>query len=174
MDTSRLFFALWPNKATRETVIELRKEFHDQYGGRAVPAEALHITLAFLGETPNARFAELSAIGRSVMTPSFQLTLSRAGCWSGGIFWLAPIEPPLALIALVMSLHGALKAEKVLFDNKRFVPHMTLLRRAGSRGTEMMVAPIELSVQDFVLVQALRTEKGARYEVIERFPLAAG
>jgi 2'-5' RNA ligase len=171
VDTSKLFFALWPDDNSRAEIAGLTSQFQHDYGGRAVPRESLHITLAFLGETPNAALTDLNAIGSGIKTPSFRLTLTRAGSWPGGIFWLAPEESPSPLFGLVSALRDQLKAAHIFFDAKRFVPHMTLLRKARARGVETAIVPMALDFRDFVLVHSLRDEGRVRYEVVGRFPL---
>ena len=47
-ETRRLFFALWPDEATRERMAALLKALRGARG-RAVKAEKLHVTLAFIG-----------------------------------------------------------------------------------------------------------------------------
>ncbi|HVK56977.1 MAG TPA: RNA 2',3'-cyclic phosphodiesterase [Burkholderiales bacterium] len=169
-ESSRLFFAVWPDEVACDKVAVLTERFHDEYGGRPVARDSLHVTLAFLGETPNSRLPDLISIGHSIVIPPFDLKLSRAGCWSGGIFWLAPSEPPPALMSLAATLTEKLQAAAISFDTKRFAPHMTLLRRAGFRGQEMAISPVEFSVSDFVLVHSAKSSAGARYEIVERFP----
>jgi RNA 2',3'-cyclic 3'-phosphodiesterase len=170
-ESSRLFFALWPDEATRDEVAVLTAQFHKEYGGRPVARESLHITLAFLGETPNSRLPDLHLIGNNMVCPSFEVILNCAGCWSNGIFWLAPTEPPLALTRLVKTLNGELQAAGVTFDMKRFAPHMTLLRKTRYRGGERLICPISLNASSFVLVRTMLRSAGAQYEVMEKFPL---
>ena len=52
--TQRLFFALWPDDATRDALDRTGKWLHRHWGGRRMRADTLHLTLAFLGDTPAA------------------------------------------------------------------------------------------------------------------------
>ncbi|MDH5265059.1 MAG: RNA 2',3'-cyclic phosphodiesterase, partial [Betaproteobacteria bacterium] len=56
---ARLFFALWPDAAARAALADLARATANRYGGRAVPAANLHLTLVFLGEVDPARIAAL-------------------------------------------------------------------------------------------------------------------
>lgn len=72
-----------------------------RYGGRAIPAENLHLTLAFLGEVTLEAVPRLKDAVASVFEKSFDLVLDRTGCWpQSGIGWLGPSEAPDELIAL--------------------------------------------------------------------------
>ncbi|HYL02781.1 MAG TPA: 2'-5' RNA ligase family protein, partial [Steroidobacteraceae bacterium] len=61
--TRRLFFALWPDAAQRTVLAHAVRKAVRNCGGRPVPAESLHVTLAFLGSVPESRMAELGAAG---------------------------------------------------------------------------------------------------------------
>jgi len=50
--TIRLFFALWPDDATRRALAACASAVVAQTGGREVAAGNLHLTLAFIGERP--------------------------------------------------------------------------------------------------------------------------
>ena len=54
----RLFFALWPDGDTRKAINGLARPAVRRAGGRPVPARHFHMTLAFLGEVPEALFEE--------------------------------------------------------------------------------------------------------------------
>jgi 2'-5' RNA ligase len=86
----RLFFALWPDAATRRMLDSLAREVAVETGGRAVAADNLHLTLAFLGERPAAIVPELFASAEAIEGLPFRLSLDDVGCWrKTGIAWLA-------------------------------------------------------------------------------------
>ena len=173
-EQSRLFFALWPDDDTRARAAALARRFQKDYGGREMARESLHITLVFLGQTLDSRIPGLEVIAGAIATPSFTLALTYAGGWPGGIFRLAPRQPPEELAVLVKTLRLALKSDGFFFDGKPFVPHMTLLRKARTQPAEIGITPVEFFVRDFVLVRTQPEENGVRHEVIGRFPLSAG
>ncbi|MES2356340.1 MAG: RNA 2',3'-cyclic phosphodiesterase [Pseudomonadota bacterium] len=170
-ESSRLFFALWPDDITRDKVAALTGHFQEKYGGRAIARESLHVTLVFLGETPNSCLPTLAEIAANVATPSFNLTLHHAGYWGKGIFWLGPEDSPPALLALVAALREGLQEADISFDEKPFVPHMTLLRDAKCRESPGVIMPIEFSVKRFVLARSVPGSKAVRYEAVREFSL---
>ena len=49
-DRHRVFFALWPDDATRAAISRATREAVRTSGGRPIAKERLHVTIAFLGE----------------------------------------------------------------------------------------------------------------------------
>jgi 2'-5' RNA ligase len=170
-DTLRLFFALWPDDATRDALNRTGKWLHQHWGGRLMRADTLHITLAFLGSTPVELLEDLVACADSVQTDAFELTLDQAGYWRHNrIGWLGASQTPPQYIELVGELNAALQAVDFPVDARPHVPHVTLLRK--SRGG--VVPPcdsVRWPVGEFVLVQSCIESDGAHYEVIRRWPL---
>jgi len=166
--TQRLFFALWPDDATRDALNRTGKWLHQHWGGRRMHAETLHLTLAFLGETSvRMRSALLPHIDALQAAP-FDLLLDRPGLWPHNrIGWLGAAETPVALVKLAADLRGALETASVAFDARPFAPHVTLLRQA-SGDTAPACIPVAWPVRDFSLVAS---HPGARYEILHRWPL---
>ena len=84
----RLFFALWPDDDARRALTAAAQCAQAQCGGRATPAEKIHLTLFFIGSVERARVGEIEAVGASVRAPRFTLALERTGCFRRkGIVW---------------------------------------------------------------------------------------
>ena len=167
----RLFFALWPDEATRHALNRTGKWLHQHWGGRRMRAETLHITLAFLGATPADKLDALVACADSVDAESFELVLDQAGYWRHNrIGWLGAAETPPQHFELVRALNAALEGAGFLVDTRAHVPHATLLR--NSHGGEVPpCVPLRWPVSDFVLVKSVTESEGVRYEVLRRWPL---
>ncbi|MFO7588071.1 MAG: 2'-5' RNA ligase family protein [Gemmatimonadota bacterium] len=73
----RLFFALWPDSATRSAVARLVDRAAKRCGGRRVPPENLHLTLAFPGAVARAQRTCLEACADRVAGTPFHLVLDR-------------------------------------------------------------------------------------------------
>jgi 2'-5' RNA ligase len=168
---SRLFFALWLDDAARRRVGAVAEEFHQRYGGRRVATPSLHITLAFLGSTLDSSIPALNALAAEIDAAPFDLALALAGAWNKGVFWLAPQETPAELTHLVVQLQQRLRGAGIRFADQSFAPHLTLMRNAKYADGLMAIEPIELKVEDFVLVRTVFVTGGARHDVLARFPL---
>ena len=171
-DTLRLFFALWPDDATRDALYRAGKWLHQHWGGRLMRADTLHITLAFLGSTPTEQLDTLIACADSVQTDAFDLFLDQAGYWRHNrIGWLGASKTPPQHLELVVALNTALQAAGFAVDARPHVPHVTLLRKSAG-GEVPPCEPVRWPVSDFVLVSSRTETGGAYYDVIRRWALA--
>lgn len=167
----RLFFALWPDEATRDALNRTGKWLHQHWGGRRMRAETLHITLAFLGATPSEKLDTLIAGTDRVEGEPYELLLDQAGYWRHNrIGWLGASETPLQHLEVVRALKAALEGAGFPVDARAHVPHATLLRNSPG-GEVPPCVPLRWPVSDFVLVKSVTETGGARYEVLRRWPL---
>lgn len=162
-ETLRLFFALWPDDATRTALLQLQTPIR----GRIIPYGNLHLTLAFLGQQP----ASLIGIAKDILfhlraTP-ISLTLDRMGYFPRNrIAWIGAHEPPAELLQLHQELGEALRQANVTFDSAQtFKPHITLARDA-SLPPDISFTPIPWQADHVALVQSVTNAEGARYQVI--------
>jgi 2'-5' RNA ligase len=170
--TQRLFFALWPDATTRTALSHTGKWLHKHWGGRRMRADTLHITLAFLGSTPDEQLDDLVACADNLQSESFELVLDQAGYWRHNhIGWLGVSQTPPQLVELVAELNAALQAAGFPVDARPHVPHVTLLRNTAG-GELPSCKPVRWSLHDFVLVSSRTEADGAHYEVVRRWPLA--
>ena len=66
-----------------------------------------------------------------------------------------------------------LNAADIPFDQRKYVPHITLLRKAdcSAQMTNPASVPIRWPARDFVLVNSSLRSGGALYEQLGRWPL---
>ncbi len=168
----RLFFALWPDAATSSALHARARALQTACGGRAMRRDTLHLTLAFLGETPASAVARLQALATEVAGEGFTLELDRAGSWHRHrILWTAASRVPSALVALAQDLEGRLRATGIEIEERAFSPHVTLVRNAHAAPIEPELAPLRWTVASFVLVASERIAAGACYRTIGRWRL---
>jgi RNA 2',3'-cyclic 3'-phosphodiesterase len=156
----RLFFALWP---PRETALALER-WARALDGRCTPADRIHLTLAFLGETEADR-AMLAA--RRVQATGFRLPLEEAAHWGHNkIIWAGPRALPAELAHLVEALQMELYKEGFILERRPFAAHVTLLRKAAAQSLPALPR-LEWPAKEFALV----VSAGGAYRTLERFPL---
>lgn len=171
--SKRLFFALWPDPATREALADAARDIG---AARPTPRGNLHMTLVFLGTVAPTTEAHLCARADVIFLSSFDLHLDRVGAWRrAGVHWLAPSAPPPILGELVAALRHACDDVGAHYDARPHRPHVTLARK----GKDMAVAerinpisrPIVWPVNEFALVQSCATADGVKYVIQRRWPL---
>ena len=155
-----VFFGLMPDDTIRGRMVEAVKSLranHDPQGRWLKPAR-YHMTLHFLGtfsELPEDRIAAAIRGAEGLRSPAFDLTLDRAGSFSGGIGWLgcARVEPPLQ--HLWEELRQALAREHVATKgHTQFVPHVTVLRDARKSMPDVAIEPIRWPIREVMLIDS--------------------
>lgn len=164
----RLFLALVPPPELRQRLGELADIAHARCGGRRMPDESLHLTLAFLGEVDEARAAELTEWVQGLAIAPGEWHLDR---WGGfrrpGIVWVGGSRPDTQLLGLQERLWTPLEALDLGARPTRFVPHVTLLRRAAILSPPGLPdVSLTWAYNKLELIQSFIDERGARYRCL--------
>ena len=173
----RLFFALWPSPETVEALAGVASEGARRLGGKATQAETIHLTLAFLGEQPAECLPEVMAAARTVRTAPFELVIDQLGVWRHNrLLWAGCQSLPGELTALVEGLRVALHQVAIRFDeeHRRFMPHLTLVRKLPEAAFPPSLPPISPLVwhcDRFVLVESVLSTSGPSYRALADFTL---
>lgn len=136
---ARWFLALRPEPPARLALERQARGLAALRGGRAVPAQRIHLTLVFIGVAPRALEAPLRALVRSLPPPG-SLVLERIGSFDGRLLWLGPAGPCAWLEATSAAARAGLDALGVPFDRKPFRAHATLVRDARPTRGEALAA----------------------------------
>ena len=173
-ETARLFFAAWPATEVQRALGGVAQRAQRECGGRAVPVHNIHLTLVFLGNVAHGRLAEVETLAATISAPRFALAVDRLDYWRHNrIVWGGVEECPEALRALVARLEQVLATAGFRFDQRPYVPHITLLRDARRAPAETRTSPVAWPVAEFALVEAVQLERASVYEVLRRWPLGA-
>jgi 2'-5' RNA ligase len=168
----RLFFALWPDDATREALRRSTRDVMRHCGGKPVRLERYHITLAFLGNVPDEQFDAVVGAAGGVTLEPVTLTLDRYGYFPAAqVLWLGPAQTPHGLRALSRDLRAAMAGAGVSADTKPFNAHLTLARKVRNEPDLAPPRPVAWPVGGFVLVESDTDPEGARYQVVASFPV---
>ena len=144
----RLFIAITLSDDLKKTITSTLHDLKKQeVRGSYVPVQNLHLTLAFIGETREAE--KIKEAMRTVSYKPFRLSLSDVGTF-GDILWVG-MKGKQGLNGVCRDLRAALKAAGIPYDDKKFVPHITLIRKMSGKWQavpapkgEMMVKKISL------------------------------
>ena len=126
----RLFIAIRLSDEMKKALITCMHDLKKQgVEGNYVPAQNLHMTLAFIGEYDDPE--KVKKVIRKVPMPEVRLSLSEKGNF-GNIRW-AGVKGNQKLKAYVKELRSALDEEGIPYDRSSFVPHITLIRKASAK-----------------------------------------
>ena len=165
----RVFFALWPDPATRSAVAKATRRAVRACGGRPTRADNFHITVAFLGGL-DAVALEVAERVPPIDVGRFELTLAVLGFWTRPrMLWLAPETAPNTLVALERTLWERLIKHGFEREARPFHPHLTLARRASA--VDATIKPIRWSVGQLTLLESVPVQGGVRYEPLRHWPL---
>ncbi len=181
--TRRLFFALWPDAEQRAALLHAAARIVRHCGGRPVPGESLHVTLAFLGSVPEPRLPELSAIAQRTVAAfprdavPIAVSLETLEHWARAQI-LTVLERRDAaqaaasgatVLARILSTETA--AAGFSPDLKPFRVHVTVARKVARPPRSSAMRKVEWSFDEFALIESRTLEEGAVYSVVESYPL---
>jgi 2'-5' RNA ligase len=161
--TLRLFYALWPDDATRAALMRVQAPMH----GRKTRYENLHLTLPFLGQQSADLLPTLKMVLADVPPTKLSLVLDRAGYFTQNrVAWAGMHETPAELIALYRHLTQELMRHHVSFNGRsNFRPHVTLARDAEPP-EDLPFDPIVWQADHVALVGSVTEPEGVVYRVL--------
>ncbi len=179
MSTRRLFFALWPTASMQsELAAAARVATDSAHGGRVVPRESLHLTLAFLGSVPEPAIVTVreSALGvrpsAGSGAPSLEVTLDEIDYWPRSQMLCATASRESAGAAeLAERLKRSLSAAGFSPDLKPFRTHVTLARQVRGRPSGRTMSSVRWTFGEFALVESRTGPRGSLYSVLDSWPL---
>lgn len=158
-------------------------------GVKWVPADRMHVTMAFYGDVPREQIPPLQGALRATARerPAVSLVLRGAGTFpprgAPRVVWLGLETPDGGLQTLHRAVARASESCGFPRERRPFRAHLTLGRiRRGKRtpGLREALAPLverefgRCTIDALTLYRSELRPEGPRYTVLERFPLAAG
>ncbi|MFV0436351.1 MAG: RNA 2',3'-cyclic phosphodiesterase [Desulfopila sp.] len=153
-------------------------------GARAVPAEQLHLTLKFLGDTDPGFLGDIGEALGQIDCPPLTFCLRRVGHFpprgTPRVLW-AGIDPTIEVVRLRNMVEKSLAAIGIARDRRKFAAHVTLARLANSprkrvgqflAGNGLFSTP-PFTVDAFHLYSSSLSAKGAKHTMLASFALAA-
>ncbi len=166
---ARLFFAMWPAPAAARELARIGEGLAGLAGGRPVPAEKIHMTLAFLGALDEEGEGTAVLAASKVKGRSVRMSIDAVGSFRRSrVGWAAPSRPDPALAELQATLAEALRARGFTLEDRPFTPHVTLVRKIAKPVPPAPVEPVEWCSKAFTLAESTG---GGRYEVRESWVL---
>lgn len=195
--TRRLFFALWPDSEQRAALAHATRKAVRSSGGRPVPEQSLHVTLAFMGGVPERRLAELQTIARRIAESAAAQAVAGQNApihvsFDRLVHWARPrilcaldseapadpqdAEPPRAAeVTAAHALAEALKSETSAAgftpDLKPFHAHVTVARKVAHARSGDLVPALRWQFGAFALIESRTHPSGPVYSVIDSYLL---
>jgi 2'-5' RNA ligase len=169
--SQRLFFALWPDDATR-AALQACAPRQPRASGRPIPGEKLHLTVLFLGQTTHGVRQCIESAAAAVRCPPFVLKLTRTGYFPRSrVLWAGMAEVPEELAALHEALKAGARSCGCAIETRAYSPHITLLRNATGPLPSADRLEVIWEVREFALVASRSTAEGTCYETLKSWPL---
>ena len=147
----RLFIAIRLSEEMRSSLLGTLHDLKKKgVRGSYVPGQNLHLTLTFIGETKET--AAVKAAMDEVSWKPFKLSFSEMG--SFGDLLYAGCKGNQGLNGFVRDLRTALDAQGIAYDRKKFVPHITLIRKCGGRWQDTPAPKGEMMVRSISLMKS--------------------
>lgn len=152
-------------------------------GARWVPAEQIHLTLAFLGEIDEKASERLIAELARIQSATFNLSFDGTGCFPNRhhprVLWVG-MQQEHALTRLAVEIQTVVRTCGIPLEDRPFSPHLTLARLKLPCSREVAtflnqhrtVKIPSFTVEQFILFQSRLTQQGAVHLPIKSFPLA--
>jgi len=170
-----------------EGIAAVQEPLTDASGLRLTDPEQAHVTLQFLGDTPEHRLPELAdaietAVADSGVAP-FPAELGDLGVFPNlddiSVVWLGVREGGQQLTRLHQHLEEQTTALGFDPENHEFTPHVTLARMDHAGGKDLVQTVVQnraptagrLTVDAVCLTESRLTPDGPIYETVERFEL---
>lgn len=170
----RLFFAFWPSPELQADLARAVRKVARTCGGRPIPPENFHVTVAFLGSVPGARLPELEPIAARVAMSGqpFSLTLDRLEYWHKAqlLCATASATPPVA-ITLATALKRELTDAGFAPDLKPFRAHVTLARKVSRLTRQLDVHSVVWTFDALSLIESETRPEGSLYSVLKSWTL---
>jgi RNA 2',3'-cyclic 3'-phosphodiesterase len=169
-DSSRLFFALWPDDQTRQKLVRLNQAIEAK-GFRPVQPHNVHVTLVFLGHVDAASELLIKHSATGISAKPFVLTFDQLSFWSSPkVLCLTSSHTPDELEKLVAALNREAASCSLQTDTRPYQPHITLARHAQYL-PNISFEPIVWRAESFCLVESCSEPDGVNYKVRQQWPL---
>jgi RNA 2',3'-cyclic 3'-phosphodiesterase len=175
----RLFVGIRPPATVRAQLLALMGGVP---GARWQDDEQLHITLRFIGEVDRHQAEDAATALAGVRFPTLEIAAEGVGTFDTrgrvNALW-AGVRPREGLAALHRKIDQALVLAGLAPERRAYLPHITLARmNSPAEAVAQFVeahaglATLAFTVDHFLLFESHLGQRGAHYEVVERYPLS--
>ncbi len=170
-DTTRVFFALTPDKPALEKLGDITKQLVMASGGYKTRTDKIHLTLLFVGNVNLHQLQLLRSIASQILVTSFTLSIKEIRYWKRNrVIYGKPQLCP-ELLTLAKRLLTALCTNRLACSQQTFMPHITLVRNASRTALPKLIEPVSWFVHEWNLIQSKRVNQRIDYISLDNWPL---
>ena len=164
----RLFIAVELPEVMMDALAETQAMLRNAICGRSTAPNSLHVTLAFLGEVPQSRIAEISRAleNACLRSNAFHARLGDLGSFDerdNAIVWQG-FSNPTPFTDLAQNVRRELDAIGIGYDRRPMTAHVTLMRRANLTSDSLpMPTRAESIISTVTLFSSELTPRGPIY-----------
>ena len=175
--TLRTFIAFPIGERVVEKIGSLQKDLKPlKINAKMVDPKKIHLTLKFLGETPEQQLPSIITALNTIPLQPFTATLAHLGAFptpvNPKVLWIG-LEPQKPFNTLYNHINHALPSPA----EKRFHPHITLARIKGPYDKKTVehklktrIPPETFTIITFTLYQSTLAPQGPVYKELKTFP----
>jgi 2'-5' RNA ligase len=172
----RLFIAVIFSDEIKNRLLKIQEQLRSQSSrGNFTRPENLHLTLAFLGETPETQLEKLYDILEDIQSSPFSIPFNRTGCFthSGKELWWIGAAKDSSGLPLLKAIHEQLLSrllkEGFPADTRPFNAHITLGREIKHAKPILLNCPeITAQVDHISLMKSEHLRTGLIYTELKR------
>ncbi len=166
--SKRLFIAL-PIPPNIASTIHTWQQQQSIAKARAVPANNLHLTLAFLGEQHESHINSVGSALATICCQPWLQSLDQCGLFQRAkVAYLAPKKAAPELLQLATEIQQTMGKIISYRPQQQFIPHVTVFRQfTGSSNDLWLQQQWNWPVSHFALYHSLH----GNYHLIEQWPL---
>ncbi len=169
MTTKRVFFSLWPDVRQRDRLRDIISPVAKLVEGKPVFRGNWHVTLVFLGEFPERRISDLLASAADVPFEPFRTRFDRLEFWPRPkTACLVATSVPPELQGLVDRLNSLVDGFDVALEDRRYRPHITVVRRARPFETQRLAQPAVVEWSGFELMESVSSRGEVSYHPLKQ------
>lgn len=178
---ARLFFAITLNEEHKETLTQLIHSLKTQLNLHHihwVKPEHFHITIQFIGKTPEQNIPKLITAVREKITElhPFKIHFTKISLFppKHPHILVLNIKPSPEILTLATKTSEGMMRTGYNPEKRPYLPHLTLGKLKHTVHTSFDFPPIKIApfdVNQLTLLQSIPTETGSQYIPIETMPL---
>lgn len=158
----RLFFALPVEREQAQHIGQALEPVRESIDARWIPPENYHVTIAFLGATPESMIPDIIRYASEQLDIGvfpIRWSVNQFSHFRGGVLYLSGYQVPSAMTRLASELSFFVPLHE---RHANFIPHITLARDAPH--VDAPALDLTLNFNRLCLFRSVPSGTGVRYE----------